>query len=198
MKRVKAVQRARLASKSAPTQNLASMPTRFHVENFPDAPYLVIPKVSSERRYYIPIGFEQPSTFASDLLNVMRGATLYHFGILSSLMHNAWMRTVCGRLKSDYRYSVGIVYNNFPWPLHPSDKQRQAVETAAQAVLNARASFPDSSLAQLYDPLTMPPGLTKAHQTLDQQVDKAYGNFKFESEGARMSFLFQLYQKYQA
>jgi hypothetical protein len=197
MKRVKAVQRARLASKSAPTQNLASMPTRFHVENFPDAPYLVIPKVSSERRYYIPIGFERPSTFSSDLLNVMRGATLYHFGILSSLMHNAWMRTVCGRLKSDYRYSVGIVYNNFPWPLHPSDKQRQAVEAAAQAVLNVRASFPDSSLAQLYDPLTMPPGLTKAHQALDQQVDKAYGNFKFESEGARMSFLFQLYQKYQ-
>ena len=198
MKRVKAVQHSRLASKSAPTQKLASTPTRFHVENFPDAPYLVIPKVSSERRYYIPIGFEQPCTFASDLLNVMRGATLYHFGILSSLMHNAWMRTVCGRLKSDYRYSVGIVYNNFPWPLHPSDKQRQAVETAAQAVLNARSSFADSSLAQLYDPLTMPPGLTKAHQTLDQQVDKAYGNFKFESEGARMSFLFQLYQKYQA
>jgi hypothetical protein len=113
-------------------------------------------------------------------------------------MHNAWMRTVCGRLKSDYRYSVGIVYNNFPWPLHPSDKQRQAVETAAQAVLNARSSFADSSLAQLYDPLTMPPGLTKAHQVLDQHVDKAYGNFKFESEGARMSFLFQLYQKYQS
>jgi hypothetical protein len=198
MKRVKAVQRARLASKSAATQKLASTPTRFHVENFPDAPYLVIPKVSSERRYYIPIGFEQPSTFASDLLNVMRGATLYHFGILSSLMHNAWMRTVCGRLKSDYRYSVGIVYNNFPWPLQPTDKQQRAVEAAAQAVLNARASFPDSSLAQLYDPLTMPPGLTKAHQVLDQQVDKTYGNFKFESEGARMSFLFQLYQKYQA
>lgn len=198
MKRVKAVQRARLASKSAPTQKLASTPTRFHVENFPDAPYLVIPKVSSERRYYIPIGFEQPSTFASDLLNVMRSATLYHFGILSSLMHNAWMRTVCGRLKSDYRYSVGIVYNNFPWPLQPTDKQQRAVEAAAQAVLNARASFPDSSLAQLYDPLTMPPGLTKAHQVLDQQVDKTYGNFKFESEGARMSFLFQLYQKYQA
>jgi hypothetical protein len=113
-------------------------------------------------------------------------------------MHNAWMRTVCGRLKSDYRYSVGIVYNNFPWPEKPSEKQYKAVEAAAQAVLKARSYFPDSTLAKLYDPVTMPPSLTKAHQVLDQQVDKAYGNFKFESEGARMSFLFQLYQKYQA
>lgn len=197
MKRVQAVQRKRLASKSAPTRNLASTPTRFHVENFPHAPYLVIPKVSSERRYYIPIGFEQPSTLASDLLNVMRDATLYHFGVLSSLMHNAWMRTVCGRLKSDYRYSVGIVYNNFPWPEKPNGKQCEAVEVAAQAVLEARSCFPDSTLAQLYDPVTMPPSLSKAHQVLDQQVDKAYGNLKFESEGARMSFLFQLYQKYE-
>jgi hypothetical protein len=198
MKRVKAVQRARLASKSAPTKRLAATPTRFHVENFPDAPFLLIPEVSSERRYYLPIGFEKPPTMCSNLVKIMPNASLYHFGILSSLMHNAWMRTVCGRLESRYRYSVGIVYNNFPWPLHISDKQRHAVEAAAQAVLNVRSSFPDSSLAQLYDPLTMPPGLTKAHQALDQQVDKAYGNVKFESEGARMSFLFQLYQKYQA
>jgi hypothetical protein len=198
MKRVKAVQQARLASKSAPTRKLATTPTRFHVENFPKSPYLVIPKVSSERRQYIPIGFEQPSTLSSDLLNVLRDATLYQFGILSSLMHNAWMRTVCGRLKSDYRYSVGIVYNNFPWPRDPSGKQCLAVEAAAQAVLAARAAFPDSNLAQLYDPLTMPPRLTRAHQSLDLAVDRAYGNLKFESEGARMSFLFQLHQKYSA
>jgi hypothetical protein len=181
-----------------PTNKLAATPTRFHVENFPKGSFLVIPEASSERRYYLPIGFEQPPTMCSNLVKILPDATLYQFGILSSLMHNAWMRTVCGRLKSDYRYSVGIVYNNFPWPLQPTDKQQRTVEAAAQAVLNARASFPDSSLAQLYDPLTMPPGLTKAHQVLDQQVDKTYGNFKFESEGARMSFLFQLYQKYQA
>jgi len=198
VKRVKAVQQSRLASKSPPTQKLAATPTRFHVENFPTSSYLVIPKVSSERRYYIPIGFEDPSTFASDLLNIAREATLYHFGVLSSLMHNAWMRTVCGRLESRYRYSVGIVYNNFPWPPNPSEKQRQAVETAAQTVIDSRATFPDSNLAQLYDPVTMPPVLSKAHKSLDQAVDKAYGKISFESEGARMSYLFQLYQKYEA
>lgn len=138
IKRIKAVQQTRLASRSLPTQQLAATPTRFHVENFPERPYLVIPKVSSQRRKYSPIGFEQPSTFASDLLNVLADATLFHFGILSSLMHNAWMRTVCGRLKSDHRYSVGIVYNNFPWPLDPDRKQCQAVEAAARAVLDAR------------------------------------------------------------
>ena len=197
MKRVQVVRQARLASKSAPTQKLAATPTRFHVENFPASTYLVIPKVSSERRQYIPIGFECPSTLASDLLNVMCDSTLYHFGVLSSLMHNAWMRTVCGRLKSDYRYSVGIVYNNFPWPQNPSERHQLAVAQAAQAVLDARAAFPDSTLAQLYDPLAMPPALTKAHHGLNQAVDKAYGNVKFESEGARMTYLFELYQNYQ-
>jgi hypothetical protein len=195
MKRVKAVQQARLASKSAPTRKLATTPTRFHVENFPESTYLVIPEVSSERRLYLPIGFERPPTLCSNLVKILPDATLYHFGILSSLMHNAWMRTVCGRLKSDYRYSVGIVYNNFPWPRDPSGKQCLAVEAAAQAVLAARDAFPDSNLAQLYDPLTMPSRLTKAHQSLDLAVDRAYGNLKFESEAARMSFLFQLYQK---
>lgn len=198
LKLVEAVRRKRLASRSLPTQRLASTPTRFHVENFPDNSYLVIPKVSSERRYYVPIGFEEPSTFSSDLLNIIRDATAWHFGILSSLMHNTWIRAVCGRLESRYRYSVGIVYNNFPWPEKPNEKQYKAVEIAAQDVLKARSSFPDSTLAQLYDPVTMPPALSKAHQVLDQQVDKAYGNLKFESEGARMSFLFQLYQKYEA
>ena len=197
MKRVQAVRQARLASKSAPTQKLAATPTRFHVENFPGGSFLVIPEVSSERRFYLPIGFEQPETLCSNLVKILPDATLYHFGILSSLMHNAWMRTVCGRLKSDYRYSVGIVYNNYPWPLNPSERHRLAVERAAQVVLDARAAFPDSTLAQLYDPLTMPPALAKAHQGLNQAVDKAYGNIKFESEGARMTYLFELYQRYQ-
>jgi hypothetical protein len=196
MKRVQAVRETRLASKSLPTQRIAATPTRFHVENFPADEYLVIPKVSSERRQYIPIGFEQPETFASDLLNIVRDASLYHFGILSSLMHNAWMRCVCGRLESRYRYSGGIVYNNYPWPLSPSEPHRVAVEGAARSVLEARAGFPDSTLAQLYDPITMPPRLTKAHNDLNQAVDKAYGNIKFESEGARMSYLFALYEKY--
>jgi len=196
MKRVQAVRESRLASKSLPTLKIAATPTRFHVENFPESEYLVIPKVSSERRQYIPIGFEQPTTFASDLLNIVRDASLYHFGILSSLMHNAWMRCVCGRLESRYRYSGGIVYNNYPWPLSPSEPHRVAVEGAARSVIEARAGFPDSTLAQLYDPITMPPRLSKAHNVLNQAVDNAYGNIKFESEGARMSYLFDLYQKY--
>ena len=111
-------------------------------------------------------------------------------------MHMAWMRTVCGRLKNDYRYSNTIVYNNFPWPENPSEKHKQAIEAAAQAVLDARAKFPDSSLADLYDPLTMPPALLKAHQQLDRAVDAAYGKKNFKTEAERVAFLFELYQKY--
>jgi hypothetical protein len=139
-----------------------------------------------------------PETLCSNLVKIVPDADLYHFGILSSVMHNAWMRTVCGRLKSDYRYSASIVYNNFPWPSNPSDKQQQAVEAAAQAVLDARAQFPDSSLADLYDPLTMPPVLLKAHRALDKAVDAAYGRTSFAAEAERVAFLFDLYQKYTA
>lgn len=196
MKRIEAVRQFRLASRSAPTQKLAETPTRFHVENMPRGNYLIIPEVSSERRHYIPIGFETPETLCSNLVKIVPDAGLYHFGILQSLMHNAWTRTVCGRLKSDYRYSAGIVYNNFPWPENPGDKQKQAIEAAAQAVLDARGQFPDASLADLYDPLTMPPVLLKAHQTLDKAVDAAYGKKSFASEAARVAFLFELYQKY--
>ncbi|MGX9725888.1 MAG: DNA methyltransferase [Candidatus Electronema sp. VV] len=198
LKRVEAVRKLRLESKSAPTQKLADTPTRFHVENMPQSSYLVIPKVSSERRHYIPIGFEMPETLCSDLVFILSDVTLYHFGILTSLMHNAWMRTVCGRLESRYRYSASIVYNNFPWPENPSAKQRQAVEAAAQAVLDARAQFPAASLADLYDPLTMPPVLLKAHQTLDRAADAAYGRRDFKSEAERVAFLFDLHQKYTA
>jgi hypothetical protein len=163
MKRVEAVRRFRLASKSAPTRKLADTPTRFHVENMPQHECLAIPEVSSERRSFIPIGWLPGTTLASNLLKVMPQATLYEFGTLCSTMHNAWVRYTCGRLKSDFRYSAGIVYNNFPWPESPTDKQRAAIETAAQGVLDARALFPPSSLADLYDPLTMPPALVKAH-----------------------------------
>ncbi|NLY40882.1 MAG: hypothetical protein GX055_04585 [Desulfovibrionales bacterium] len=195
LRRIEAVQKFRLASKSAPTRKLAATPTRFHVENMPANEYLIVPKVTSERRIYLPIGFEDSNTFVSDLVFVLPNATLYHFGLLSSLMHNAWMRAVAGRLESRYRYSVGIVYNNFPWPQEPSDTKRQAIENAAQAVLDARALFPESSLADLYDPLTMPPVLLKAHQKLDKAVDAAYGR-SFASEADRVAFLFALYGQY--
>ena len=194
MKRVEAVRELRLASKSAPTQKLAATPTRFHVENIPEEPYLLIPRVSSERRAFIPIGFMTPDTLTSDTSLTIPSATLYHFGILTSTMHNAWMRTVCGRLKSDYRYSAGIVYNNFPWP-ECSDTQRGKIEEAAQAVLDARAQFPQSSLADLYDPLTMPPVLVKAHQSLDRAVDACYRKAAFTSDAQRMEFLFERYQQ---
>jgi hypothetical protein len=193
MKRVEAVRQFRLASKSAPTQKLAQTPTRFHVENMPRSTYLLIPEVSSERRDYIPIGFMHPDTLCSNLVKIIPDATLYHFGILTSTMHNAWVRSVCGRLESRYRYSAGIVYNNFPWP-EPTDKQRAAIEAAAQAVLDARAAHPNATLADLYDPLTMPPDLLRAHQTLDRAVDAAYAYKDAPTDAARVAFLFARYQ----
>ncbi len=196
MKRIEAVKAFRLASKSTPTQKLAATPTRFHVENMPKGNYLVIPEVSSERRYYIPVGFETPETLCSNLVKIAPDTGRYHFGVISSLMHNAWMRAVAGRLESRYRYSSGIVYNNFPWPESPTEKQEADIEKCAQAVLDARLQFPDASLADLYDPLTMPPVLLKAHQALDKAVDAAYGKTNFKTEAERVAFLFELYQKY--
>jgi type I restriction-modification system DNA methylase subunit len=209
MTRVEAVRAFRLASKSAPTRKLASTPTRFHVENIPDKPYLVIPEVSSERRNYIPMGFMKPSTLASNLVKIVPHATLFHFGMLSSAMHMAWVKSVCGRLKSDYRYSKDIVYNNYPWPDHPRLASSApppklgggrgvvaSIEEAAQAVLDARAAHPDASLADLYDPVAMPPNLRKAHQALDKAVDAAYGKKNFSSDAERVAFLFELYHKY--
>jgi len=195
-KRVEAVRKFRLASKSAPTRKLADTPARFHVENIPKKPYLVIPKVSSERRSYIPIDFMDAKTLCSDLVFIMPHATMFHFSILSSAMHMAWVNHVCGRLKSDYRYSKDIVYNNFPWPSDSTDKQKAAIEEAAQAVPDARAAHPDASLADLYDPIAMPPDLRKAHQALDKAVDAAYGKKSFASDAERVAFLFELYHKY--
>ncbi len=196
MRRVKLVQESRLASKAASTRDYAKCPTLFRQIAQPSSDYLAIPEVSSERRRYIPITFLSKDVVCSNTIQFVPDATSYHFGILHSIMHNAWMRTVCGRLKSDYRYSSTIVYNNFPWPNNPSVKQQQAVEAAAQAVLDARAQFPESTLADLYDPLTMPPVLLKAHQALDRAVDTAYGRSRFKSEAERVAFLFDLYQIY--
>lgn len=196
MARIEAVREFRLASKSAPTRKLADTPTRFHVENIPAAPFLLVPKVSSERRMFIPMGFMRPDTMCSDLVFVVPGATPYHLGVLISTMHMAWVRSTCGRLESRYRYSKDIVYNNYPWPRDPSEKQVKAVEDAAQGVLDAREKFPQSSLADLYDPLSMPPELTRAHQALDRVVDAAYGRKSFASDAERVAFLFELYQQY--
>lgn len=194
--RVEQVKSFRLASKRAETRQLAEYPTRFAFVSQPHRSYLAIPSVSSERRPYIPIGFLPPETIASNLCLIVPEAEVLHFGVLSSAMHMAWVRYVAGRLKSDYRYSNQIVYNNFPWPRDPSDAQRQAVEQAAQAVLDARAKFPGASLADLYDPLAMPPELRRAHQDLDRAVDAAYGRRKFAADAERVAFLFDLYRQY--
>ncbi len=198
MKRIQAVRDYRLASPSAGTRKLAEKPTRFHVENMPKGEYIVVPKVSSERRRYVPMGMMTPEILCSDLVFLIPDASLYHFGVLESNVHMAWMRTVCGRLKSDYRYSKDIVYNNFPWPT-PTDAQRAKIEQTAQAILDARALYPDASLADLYDELTMPPELRKAHQENDKAVMAAYGiasgDAAFKSESACVALLMKRYQE---
>ena len=194
LKRVDEVRKYRLASVSAPTRKLANTPRRFHVENMPDTDYIVIPEVSSENRYYIPIGFLSPDILSSNLVKIIPNASLYHFGILTSAVHNGWMRAVAGRLKSDYRYSKDIVYNNFPWP-DVNDTQKAKIKTLAQAILDARAIYPNSSLADLYDPLTMPPELLKAHRALDVEVMKLYGFPADMTEAEVVAKLLELYQQ---
>ncbi len=237
LRRVEAVKKWREESSRETTKKLAATPTRFAEIRQPSTHYIAIPTVSSEQRAYIPMAFLSPDVVASNQLYILPNATLYHFGILTSSMHNAWMRYTCGRMKSDYRYSAGIVYNNFPWPELPSpagrgiegegahgehgtgrpsspalppagegSKRREAVEVAAQAVLDARAQFMQpppqpspggrgSSLADLYDPLTMPPALVKAHQALDRAVDACYRKAAFTSDAQRVEFLFERYQQ---
>jgi hypothetical protein len=195
MARVEAVRNFRLASKSPPTRKIAEIPTRFHVEYFPKRNFLVVPEVSSERRPYIPIGFMRPEILCSNKLRILPDATLFQFGILSSAMHMAWVRRVTGRLKSDFQYSVKLVYNNFPWPVNAAPKQRETVEKAAQAVLDARQQFPGATLADLYDPLAMPPVLVKVHAELDRAVDLCYRREPFETERQRVEYLFTLYEK---
>lgn len=227
MKRVQATRDFRLSSKRASTIKLADRPTRFQTENMPKGNYIVVPEVSSEKRRYIPIGYMDDSVLCSNKLRLMPNATLYHFGVLNSNVHMAWMRTVCGRLKSDYDYSQKIVYNNFPWPdigpipQPPSPKGQGANETSpyggdlegaggqgfrgeayrkieqtAQAILDARALYPDSSLADLYDEVTMPPELRKAHQNNDRAVMEAYGfDWRTMTESECVAELFKLYQQ---
>lgn len=197
MERVNRVKADRLTSSDKAMQKLAMTPTLFRETNNPDS-CLVIPVVSSERRNYIPMGFIDKNTISTNGNLIMPDANIYHFGILMTTMHMAWVKTLCGRLKSDFRYSKDNVYNNYPWPENPSEKQIKTIEEKAQQVLDVRASFPSSSLADLYNPLTMPPALVKAHNELDKAVDAAYSKQAFSSEAKRMEFLFELYEKYTA
>lgn len=192
--RVASVREFRLASKKQQTKRRADIPHLFAEDRQPGSNYILFPRTSSERRRYLPIGFLSADVIAGDTI-ILPEATLYHFGILTSNVHNAWMRVVCGRMKSDYRYSSTLVYNNFPWPT-PTEEQKTKIEQTAQAILDARAKYPDSSLADLYDELTMPEELRKAHQDNDRAVMQAYGfNVKTMTESQCVAELFKLYKE---
>ena len=194
MRRIEAVRVFRANSKAAATRKFAETPALFCQIAQPDTDYIIIPGVSSEKRRYVPMGFMNKETIASNLVQIIPDATLYHFGVLTSNVHMAWMRAVCGRLKSDYRYSKDVVYNNFPWPT-PTEEQKAKIEQTAQAILDARALYPDSSLADLYDERTMPPELRKAHQQNDKAVMRAYGfDIKTTTEASCVAELMKLYQ----
>lgn len=198
MKRIEAVRQFRLNSKKEATRKKADTPSLFDERRAPDTNYIIVPRHSSETRRYIPMGFMSPNTIASDALLTIPSATLYHFGILESNVHMAWMRVVCGRLKSDYRYSKDVVYNNFPWPDGlPSfgEDVRSRIEQTAQAILDARAKYPDSSLADLYDPMTMPYDLLDAHRRNDRVVMEAYGFSTKMTESECVAKLFEMYSK---
>ena len=194
MKRVESVRQSRLSSTRAVTRQLADTPREFAFTNISEGTYIVVPEVSSERRKYIPMGFVNPDVLCSNLVKIVPNATLYHFGVLTSNVHNAWVRVVCGRLKSDYRYSNTVVYNTFPWPT-PTEAQKSKIEQTAQGILDARALYPDCSLADLYDEVTMPPELRKAHQQNDRAVMQAYGfDVKTTTESSCVAELMKMYQ----
>ena len=194
MKRVQAVRDFRLASSSEGTVKIADTPTRFHVENMPNSNYILIPCHSSENRKYIPIGYVTPDVISSNATLLVTNSSLFHFGVLTSNVHMAWTRAVCGRIKSDYRYSKDVVYNNFPW-CNPTAEQKKKIEETAQAILDARALYPDCSLADLYDEVAMPPELRKAHQANDKAVMQAYGFWgKLNTESACVAELMKMYQ----
>ena len=194
LKRVEQVKNFRLSSNRKSTLKLADTPTRFQTENMPNEEYIVIPEVSTQSRRYIPIGFLTPDVLCSNLVKIIPNAKIYHFGILTSNVHMAWVRQVCGRLGNGYRYSKDIVYNNFPWPT-PTDEQKAAIEKTAQAILDARALYPDCSLADLYDEVAMPPELRKAHQENDKAVMRAYGFWgKLNTESECVAELMKMYQ----
>jgi MmeI, DNA-methyltransferase domain/MmeI, target recognition domain/MmeI, N-terminal domain/MmeI, C-terminal domain/MmeI, helicase spacer domain len=195
MERVERVREHREASKRETTRQLAKTPTLFGEIRQPDSRYLLIPSVSSENRKYIPMSFMPKTVIGSNLVLFVPSATLFHFGVLTSAMHMSWVRQVCGRLESRYRYSNKLVYNNFPWAEAPTARQRAAVEAAAQAVLDSRKKFPGAALADLYDPLAMPPALVKAHADLDRAVDLSYRPLTFDTDRQRVEHLFGLYEK---
>ncbi len=203
LERINAVKKFRNQSNRKATKKLAETPSLFGEIRQPNSSYLFLPKVSSENRKYLPIGFMPPDVIANGSSLIVPNAGLLEMGVLQSAMHMSWLRSVCGRMKSDYQYSASNVYNNYPWPGFAgevlSDKHRQAIEQAAQCVLDARAQFAGASLADLYDPLTMPPALLKAHHKLDAAVDAAYvpsgGKKTYASDAERVAFLFELYQR---
>ncbi len=193
IERMRAVREFRQKSKRKSTLKIADDPARFNVEVIPKASFLAIPKVSSARRDYVPIGWLEVPTVPSDLVFVLQQANLWSFGLITSRMHMAWLRNIGGRLKSDYRYSIGIVYNPFPWP-DGNEKVQSQICALAQAVLDARKIHADSTLADLYDPDVMPPDLRKAHKALDDAVDRLYRKEPFASDRERVEHLFKLYE----
>ena len=193
VKRLEDVKEFRKTSSTESVRKDADIPMLFTQIRQPESDYLALPKVSSERRRYIPIAYISKDVIGSDLVYMIPDATLYLFGVLNSNIHMAWTRIVCGRLKSDYRYGP-VVYNNFPWPTL-SEQQKQRIEQTAQEILNVRALFPDSSLADLYDPLTMPPELRRAHTANDKAVMAAYGFSTKMTEADCVAELMKLYQE---
>ncbi len=198
IERIDRVKNYREASTKKQTKDAAMTPTLFAEPRQPQNDFLLIPRTSSENRRYIPFGFFDKEYIVNDSCIALPNATLYHFGIMSSEMHMTWVKYVCGRLKSDFRYSSSLVYNNFPWPINANDKQIQAVEASAKQVIDLRKQFSGNSLADLYNPNIMPPALVKAHQALDKAVDLCYRSNVFINETKRIEFLFELYDKYTA
>jgi hypothetical protein len=196
VKRVQAVRDFRQKSKKAATVKLASTPYLFGEIRQPATDYVLIPLHSSELRRYVPIAFFRHCHIVGNSCSAVPNATPYHFGVLTSAMHMAWMRQVCGRLKSDYRYSNNLVYNNFPFPPEPDDKRRARVEQTAQAILDARSQFTGATLADLYDPNSMPKPLVDAHRANDEAVDAVYGSRRFKTDLERLEYLFDLYRQY--
>jgi hypothetical protein len=193
IERVEAVRKYRRKSKRKTTKALAKTPMLFGEIRQPEKEYLLVPRHSSERRDYIPLAFLKPDHIVSDSCMFVAEASLFHFGVLHSTMHMAWVRQVGGRIKSDYRYSARLVYNNFPWPDKPSKSQIEEVEESVQEVLAERAKHPGASLSDLYDPLTMPAGLRKAHDRLDRAVDRCYRKGAFPDERRRFEYLYDLW-----
>ena len=195
MERVESVRKFRLASTKAATRKSAEMPTLFQEVRHPNSDYIIVPCHSSETRKYIPLGFVSPEIIVNNAVQIIPNATTYHFGVLTSNVHMAWMRAVCGRIKSDYRYSKDIVYNNFPWPT-PTEEQKTKIEQTAQGILDARALYPDCSLADLYDEVTMPVELRRAHQANDKAVMAAYGfPVRTTTEASCVAELMRMYQR---